>query len=232
MLGLITRPIGCLLSFIGGLVLLCVLLIGLIAWAIKTLMVPAIASEMETVTGYGITMKEHELNFFNMSLEVNDMAITNPATDFSTADFLVVRRLFADMDVEASQGNTIQFSEVDMDIQRLTWVRNENYKINLEHFFSNILTEVAKQWQKNAQADGQVERFVIQKFTFKLDRVKLVTPNADGTSTEQVYDLNLTYEFQDISSFSGLIDRLAADLRQQGAPAVADSVQSAFELSP
>lgn len=138
MFGFITRPIGCLFSLVGSIVVIALVLVlaglGLIAHFMPQMTARAITE----ATGFPTSVGSSSLSLWHQRLELKDIRINNP-DNYPEDDFLLVRRLALGIDRKNSDTGRYVFNEVTLDIDTLTLVRLSAMVLNGNDVIRNLL---------------------------------------------------------------------------------------------
>lgn len=141
MFSFITRPIGCLFSLIGSLVVitlvLALVLIGLIAYFMPQMSEKVISE----ATGFPTRIGDASLSLWHQRLELRDVHIDNPE-NYPEDDFLFIPRLSLSLDRKASSREHLVLSEVVLHIDTLTVVRLSATTLNSSEIVRNLLKNI------------------------------------------------------------------------------------------
>ncbi|WP_309398276.1 hypothetical protein [Cerasicoccus maritimus] len=227
---IVTKPIGCILSLIGGLVVLAVLLIIGFAWAVDE-MAPQIAeSAITEATGFPTSVKDGSVSFRKQSFTLKDITIDNPE-DFADRDFMRIGELTVGLDRKSWDADHIALSEITLIIDELSFSEGNFDMSNLDAFIEAAEENwalVVQQIHAAAAEENQTvpEKIVINQLNFALKRVKLVASAGDETLYRAI-DLNYDKSFDNVDSLRPIIEAIAADLNQSGLPQVAGDLEKA-----
>lgn len=235
MFSIVTKPLGCVLSLIGALVVFMVLLVVGFFWAMDEFAPELAESAFTEATGFPTTIEDGEISFREQRVTFTGIEIDNP-NDFSEHDFLRIAELSVALDRDQTNEQQLAFSEIVVDIEELAFVPAGLTTSNLETFFETaeqnwaIILERARE---EAAKDGQTmpETLRVGALTLKLGRVKL----AEAAEAETVYRaLDLGYEqvFTDVTAIRPVLEAVARELLARGLPDVAQPFEQAAEPGP
>ncbi|WP_309386748.1 hypothetical protein [Cerasicoccus frondis] len=229
---IVTKPIGCILSLIGALVVFAVILVIGLAWAADE-MAPQIAeSAITEATGFPTSIQDGSISFRKQSITLTDIIIDNPE-DFSDRDFLRIAELTVGLDRSSWNENQVALSQIKLIIDELTFSQGNFDMSNLDAFIE-VADEnwdlLVQQIHATAAEKSQSvpEKIVIGELVFGLRRVKLSSTVGDETLYRAI-DLNYDRTFENVDSLRPIIESIAQDLQNSGLPQVAESLQEATE---
>ncbi|GHC04475.1 hypothetical protein [Cerasicoccus arenae] len=225
---IVTKPIGCLLTLVGALVVGIVLLAVGFIWAVDELS-PEIAERAITeATGFPTTVEDGSVSFKNQTLTLTNIEIDSP-NDFPDREFLHIAEFTVGLDRQNWNAEKMALSEVTLIIDELSFVQGNTAVSNLEAFIESAEENWAKailQIQEQAAEKDQTVpgKLVIAELNLELRRVKLA--NVSGPETiYRVLDVNYAKTFQNVEEIRPIIESIAADLQANGLENIAQTLQ-------
>lgn len=138
MFSFITKPIGCLFSLVGSIVVIALVLI-IAALALLSHFMPQLgAKAISEATGFPTTIADSSLSLWNQRLELRDIRVNNPES-YPEDDFLSIPRLSLTLDRKATDQDYLTFSDVTLHIDTLTLVRLSGTVLNGSAIIRNLL---------------------------------------------------------------------------------------------
>lgn len=231
---IITKPIGCLFSLIGFLVVLTVLMVVGFIWAVDELAPSMAETALTQATGFPTTVEDGSVSFKDQTITLTNIVIDNPQ-DFPERHFARIAEFTVGLDRENWNEQQMSLSEVTLIIDELTFVQGGMEVSNLETFieaaeenWQMMLEQIYLQAAEKQQSVP--ERMVINQLALELRRVKLASVSGDETVFRNI-DLNYAKSFENVQSIRPVIEAVAADMQKSGISEIARSLEeSAQEL--
>lgn len=221
---LITKPIGCVFTLIGVLVVGLILLVVGMFWAIDSLSPGIVERAMSEATGFPTTVRDGEVSFRDQAFTLTDIEIENPG-DFPDREFMHIATFSVGLDRDNWNEQQMALSEVTLQISELTYILGDSEVSNLETFIEAAEDNwglMIKQIQEQAAAKDQKvpDKLVIGALNLGLQRVKLAQIQGEETIYRAI-DLNYAKSFSNVDSIRPIIESIAADLQNTGLPQIA-----------
>ena len=216
MFKLITKPIGCLIKLVMTLISLLVLLIAALLAAFHWGLPSITERTIEELTTFPATIAKTDSSLLSGRIELIDFSINNPLPPYPTADFIYFKRLLVDIDLENSKmsededgARYIEIEELVIDLERFTWVQDDNNIINIEHFIKGIMPK--------SDSDKPPLKYLIKKLYVRVGKVQ-----RHYKGEMKLYDVNYEHTFTDVhnGNITRIILRLSVDLAAKNVPFV------------
>ncbi|MEO0797049.1 MAG: hypothetical protein AAFX93_17980 [Verrucomicrobiota bacterium] len=231
---IVTKPIGCILTLIGGIVVVLILMVVGFFWAIDT-MAPQLAEEIVTeATGFPTTINDASVNFRNQSLTFEGVEIDNPS-DYPDQEFLRISEFTIGLDRDNSSEQNLVISEITLAIEELAFLQGNMSTSNLEAFFESaevnwdqILSQVA---EEAASRDQMVpEKLLVNQLNLSIDRIKMV----DTSGPETIYralDLGYSESFEKVTEIRPVLQAISNEFVSKGLFEIAEPIQEVIKDS-
>jgi len=229
----VTKPIGCILTFIGAMVVLAVLLVAGMFWAIEE-MAPAIAEQTFTeATGFPAKVDEVEVKYLKQQVRFVNVEIDNPE-DFADREFLKINEFSISLDRSETDEEQITLGELVLDIEELAFLEGVVAMSNLEAFMETAehgWRQALEQIKEEAANQDQVvpANLVIRQVHIRLDRIKLVDAASGPDTIYRVVDVGYERTFEDVSEPGPILEAIADELRSKGFLQIAQPITNAAD---
>lgn len=213
-LKLITKPIGCLCSLLGGLILLFVLagVIGL--WSFNHLAPGSIEKVIEKKGGFPVTIDEAGYRVLDSAFHIEDLIVENPP-NFPERDFLHMRTITLEADPRELFDKTEKnISRLTINIQRLNWVLTDAGSSNIALFAREVRTLADSSDPISSSETAHSARVAVNTWDVKIGMVEV----SDYTQTPvQREKLLINYErtFTGAPNAQEVINGIVNDLHGQ-----------------
>lgn len=138
MFSFITKPIGCLFSLIGSLVVIAIVLVALSLGLVAYFMPQIGAKAITEATGFPTSVGSSSLSLWNQRLSLENIRIDNPE-ESPERDFISIPSFVFTLDRKASDKEHLVFSDVTLHIDTLTLVRLPGNTLNSRTLLQNLL---------------------------------------------------------------------------------------------
>lgn len=228
----ITKPLGCVFSLIGFLVVVTVLLVIGFIWAIDEFAPRMAETAISQSTGFPTRVNDGEVSFRNQAITLTDIEIDNPQ-DFPERDFMRIAEFTVGLDRENWNEQQMTLSEVTIIIDEMTFIQGGMEVSNLETFIEaaeeNWDMMLEQIYLQAAQKEQKVpDKMVIAQLALELRRVKLASINGDETLYRNV-DLNYAKSFENVDSIRPVIEAIANDMQANGMAEIASTLEDSAE---
>lgn len=227
---IITKPIGCILSLIGFIVVVAVLLFVGFIWAVDEFTPQLAENALSEATGFPTSVQDGSVSFKNQTFTLTDIDIRNP-DDFPDRDFMHIAEFTVGLDRKNTNEQHLTLSQVTLDIAELSYVQGSMSVSNLEAFIQsaeeNWAQLLQRIYEQAAEKDQAVpEKLMITKLNLKLARVKLASIE-DNQTIYRAIDIGYSKTFDNVDSIRPVIESIAADLQSTGLPQIAKELDQA-----
>ncbi len=217
----ITKPIGCLMSFIGFCVIAIIVVIVLIFASFQYLLPTAIESGIQETSNFPAHINDNDTSLLGTKIAFKDFSINNPS-NFSTSDFVLFKELTLDVDAWSSNNEKLVFDEIVIDIARFNWIENKYGKSNVQQFTHKLKkqTDASKtsDTSKTPTTDKEPSSpsapigLLIKKLTFRLGTVSIQHKGKEA----KAFEINYDKTFTNVTDLELVANRINADLSAQG----------------
>lgn len=138
MFSFITKPIGCLFSLVGSIVVIALVLVLLGLGLLSHFMPQIGAKAISEASGFPASVGSSSFSIWKQRLELRDIRIDNP-DNYPEDDFLAIPLLSLRLDRKASDQEHLTLSEVTLHIDTLTLVRQSGTAVNGSALIINLL---------------------------------------------------------------------------------------------
>lgn len=227
---IITKPIGCLCSAIGSIILGILLLAMLLLWGFNRVAPTGIEELIETRGGFPTQVDAAGWRLWNSILEIEDIIIENPP-NFPERDFIHIRAF----EMEASpriwlQDEDRRIQNITLDITRFNWVLSEGGSSNLGLFARSLEKSLAEQRSTTDRAETASSRARVETWTIRLGTVE-INDYSRGIVRREKFVLDYERTFSDGETLSEVIDAVAADMAaRQLSPLIRQLLESVTRL--
>jgi len=229
---IVTKPLGCIVTFVGTLVVLAILLVVGFFWAFEAMAPKIVEQGFTEATGFPTTIHDAGVNFPKQRLSLSGIEIDNPEA-FPDREFLKIKEFAVSLDRSQTNQEHITLGELTLDIEELAFLEAAPKGSNLESFFEQaehsweqMLEQIHREAaEKNQSVPGDL---VISQLHVSLARVKLV--NTAGPETVyRALDVNYENTFENVTEIRPVLEHIARDFQSKGLTAVARTIQKAAQ---
>lgn len=206
---IITKPIGCLVSLVGFMLMLAVVLVVAIFLAVRFMLPGVIEGQIEDRTEFSARVGENDTSLLNGRVALGKFTITNPPS-YPSSDFIVINELVADLDLDSWNAQPMVLEEVVLDLTRLSWIEDQEGVANLVQFVEALQASLPK--TEPSEEPQKETALMIQKLTVRIG--KIIVQRNGSQAKEYVVDYDKT--FTDVSNFEQLANQIALDLARDG----------------
>lgn len=182
MFSFITRPIGCLFSLVGSIVVIALVLVLLGLWLLSYFMPQIGAKAISEATGFPTSIGDAGFSLWSQKLELNNLRIDNPET-YPEDDFLAVSHWSLRLDRKASDREHLVFSDVTLHIDTLTLVRLSGTVLNGSALVRNLLENKVLSPQRASAATRGAE--AVEPFPQRQPQSAAVPQGGQGGAVPQ-----------------------------------------------
>lgn len=209
---LITKPIGCLVSLLSGLLLLLVIGVALLYWAATAWSPGVLATWMEQHSGFGARIDDASLELLDQQIAFEDIVVTNPDS-FPEEDFLRIRRLAFKLPYARAFGGDFRATAAELEIDSLTIVIPPDGDSNVGQFIDSVYRKERESLMETHS--GQT----LDTFRIFIGEVLIENHRFDRPSLQKV---SLDYEavFTDVNQADAVFAQVRQELSQRGLPGV------------
>jgi len=169
-------------------------------------------------TGFPTHVEELRSNMLRGSLYARTFEIRNPG-HYEHSGFIDIDRL----DIKASPASffrdRVVVERFEIEIPRLTGVRNADGLVNLEEF-RTVIEEMFD--ERKEQMPGK--EGVIERFRLKIDKVVVLDYSGDGSGKPEEYDVNLLLELTEVTSLRSVAPEVLRQFAAAGVSFESDAV--------
>ena len=195
---LITKPLGCLFSFVLGLLLLVVLLVVGVVVFVDHFGVEAGSQWVSQRTGFALDVGQQNINLFQGLVDLQKTRVVN-SNQFPALDFAEFNQLKVQADPWSLAGGRIVISEAVVDLDSVSLVRNQAGVFNAVAF-ADALNPPATSSTSGSFTTKQVPPYLIKQLTIRVGTVKYFDFDGhDGQPQSQT--VNYAQTFTDVTDF-------------------------------
>lgn len=173
-------------------------------------------------TGFPTRVEELKSNPLTGSLSARDFEIRNP-DHFEHGDFLEIAGLQVKVVPSSLFRDRIVVERVEVEIPRLTGVRNAEGTINFGEFRSAV-----EGLMDEHKEGGDGKAVVIESFSLKIDKVFLIDYSGSIPETTQEYDVDIDIRLSDVVSLRAVAPEVFRRFAAAGISFEADSIFTAL----
>lgn len=218
-------------TFLSILLLLIILGLGIIGLGIwlSPYFAPKILDDyVSRKTGFEMVTKNFDMSLFKGTVRLADITIYNP-TEYNERIFLKSKEFFIDTQLlSLLPWNTLHLDEVILDIDNLTWVRNERDNVNLVEFIkkAHIEQDGSSSSSQSGVATPKTSsqrKIFIKRLIVRLGTITVVG-FPDRTSPPQTFSVNYNREFNDVQDLSAISRKIGADMAHLGVKVLVNGI--------
>lgn len=217
---IITKPIGCLSSLIGGIILFVILLV-ILGIALFNQLFPGIAEEyIEIRGGFPVRVDTANWDLFGSAFHIEDVVVENPP-NFPEKDFLHIRSLIVEAGpkeiLHAVNKGATNIQRLELDIERFNWVLTDGGSTNLGLFAKAVEeeAEVRAETQNQPKAESGANETSggvnIQTWVIKIGTIEVSDYSRGPVKREKIV-LNYEREFNGSPDAKTVIEAVAKDM--------------------
>ncbi len=215
-LKIITKPIGCLCSLIGALILGFFLLGVFGLWSFNHLAPQGVKEIVESRGGFPVTVDEAGWHLFDSAFVSEDIMVQNPA-NFPETDFLHIRTLSLKGDAkEWLAGDTRDIEELTLDIEHVNWVITEGGSSNVSLFAEAVTEKNSGEDAENTVAQATDEKDIrVLSWVIKLGTIE-ISDYSRGEVRREKHILHYEQRFVKAEPAGVVVQVVASDFADQG----------------
>jgi len=209
----ITKPIGCLCSLLGALILIIVAAAVIGLWSFNYLAPSSIEKAIELRGGFPARIDAAGYDVFDSSFHLEDIVIENPP-NFPERDFLHIRALTLDAAPQQLIGSSEKSIErLTLNIERFNWVLTEGGTSNIGLFARSVGSLAAPPDPTSLNSPEPPKGFVVGTWVIKIGTIEISDYGRSPTRREK-FIVNYERAFPGVSDPEEVIKVVASDLDQ------------------
>lgn len=231
-LKLITKPIGCLCTLLGALILGFFLLGVLGLWSFNRFAPEAMQQMVENRGGFPVTVDEAGWQLFDSAFLSEDIVVDNPP-NFPEPDFLRIRTLSLKGDSRAwLAGEKQDLDELVLEIEHINWVTTKGGSSNVTLFADAVTKKQTDNLDKSTIGDyAENQEVKVLEWVIRIGTVE-ISDYSRGEVRREKHILNYERRFIKAEPSSVVVKVVAAEFHDQGLEPMIQTVLEAILSVP